>query len=330
MKNRIIVTSRSIATILVLLGHCFYGFGGWNFDLKASPLAPILSEYIYSFHMAFFMILSGFVFALAYSNKELYLIKFVKNRLLRLIVPLLFIKYCVWNPVNLLIGNYSLNDKSNLLIELGHLWYLAVLFAVSVGMYILMIIRNNIKSASVRRWFYMIVVFISALVASGTNILPSFGKSTVVSLYRYQFFFLIGFIIQKKNIVEFTNKAWVGIVFLLAHLVLFGYSLSSNSNSIFYRNLVGVFGCGFWLCLCQAISKCRGKLDAVFNFIDGYSMGIYLFHPPIIYLLLGMTSVSNMPIVVMILVLFVVGFVGSVFTTFALRKIKLQKLIGEK
>ena len=53
MKNKIIVTSRSIATILVLLGHCFYGFGGWNFDLKASQVASILSEYIYSFHMTF-------------------------------------------------------------------------------------------------------------------------------------------------------------------------------------------------------------------------------------------------------------------------------------
>ena len=28
MKNKTIVTSRSFATILVLLGHCFYGFGG--------------------------------------------------------------------------------------------------------------------------------------------------------------------------------------------------------------------------------------------------------------------------------------------------------------
>lgn len=330
MKNKTIVTSRIIATILVLLGHCFYGFGGWNFDLKASHVASILPEYIYSFHMAFFMILSGFVFALVYSNKELCLTKFVKNRLLRLIVPLLFIKYLVWNPVNLLVGNYSLSDKSNLLIELGHLWYLAVLFVISVGMYILLIIHNNIKSTRIRRWFYIIVIIISVLVASTANILPSFGKSIIVSLYRYQFFFLIGFIVQKKNILEYTSKAWVMIVFLLAHLVLFGYSLSLDDYGNIYRNLLGLFGSGFWLCLCQAISKCRGKLDSVFNFIDRYSMGIYLFHPSIIYLLLGMTKVSNMSTVAVILVLFVVGLAGSVFITFALRKIKLQKLIGEK
>lgn len=36
MKNKTIVTSRSVVTILVLLGYCFYGFGEWNFDLKAS------------------------------------------------------------------------------------------------------------------------------------------------------------------------------------------------------------------------------------------------------------------------------------------------------
>jgi surface polysaccharide O-acyltransferase-like enzyme len=247
-----------------------------------------------------------------------------------LIVPLLCIKYLVWNPINLLIGNYNLSDKSNLLIELGHLWYLAVLFVIPVGMYVLLILDTNIKTTRLRQVFYIAVVFMSILISSAADILPSFGKSMIVSLYRYQFFFLVGYIVQKKNILEHTSKTWVFVLFLIAHLLLFGYSLSLDDYGNIYRNLLGLFGSGFWLCLCQGISKCRGKVDAVLNFIDIYSMGIYLFHLPIIYLLLGTTKVSNMPTIALILVLFIVGLVGSVFITFLLRKIKLQKLIGEK
>ena len=74
---------------------------------------------------------------------------------------------------------------------------------------------------------------------------------------------------------------------MLAHLVLFSYNFLLDDYGNIYRNLLGLFGSGFWLCLCLAISKYRGKLDVVFNFIDRYSMGIYLFHLPIIYLVLG-------------------------------------------
>lgn len=95
-----------------------------------------MTDYIYTFHMAAFMFLSGYVFNIAYAKGKYSILEFTRRRLDRLIVPLLFAKFILWNPVNLAIGNYDLNECGKILTELGHLWYLAVLFALSLLAYI--------------------------------------------------------------------------------------------------------------------------------------------------------------------------------------------------
>lgn len=64
--------AKGIGIFLIFYGHMLY---------KASN--PTIGQLIYSFHVAFFFILSGFVF----SKKETNFFGFLKNKIFRIIIP---------------------------------------------------------------------------------------------------------------------------------------------------------------------------------------------------------------------------------------------------
>ncbi|HGF7880761.1 TPA: hypothetical protein QFS57_001641, partial [Enterococcus faecium] len=61
------------------------------------------------------------------------IIHFIK-RASRCLIPLVFVKFTVLNPINVWMGKYDL-VSSQAIFELGHLWYLLVVFLLNIVFY---------------------------------------------------------------------------------------------------------------------------------------------------------------------------------------------------
>ena len=136
---------RVIATLLVVLGHCdFLMSHGFNIGGAISPnlgsytiFNETIRQWIYSFHMPLFMILSGTLFFIV---KDKYSLQtYIFNRVKRLLKPYLLCSVLYAFPIRYLCGYFGEDSlfkaflKSVILVATpGHLWFLWVLFIVSI------------------------------------------------------------------------------------------------------------------------------------------------------------------------------------------------------
>lgn len=86
--------------------------------------------------------------------------------------------------------------------------------------------------------------------------------------------------------------------------------------------LLGVVGVITWLAL-SVIVEIPNRRQ-----IEQYSMGIYLFHLPVIYVLLEIIPLDTVNSVIVVFVLFVLGFISSIILQIVFTKFKAEKLIG--
>lgn len=134
---------RVIATLLVVLGHCDM-IASHGFSVEQTLSTDLTSfvffnrtirQWIYSFHMPCFMILSGALFA---TVKEKYSFKqFTANRIKRLLIPFLLCNVLYAFPIRYLCGYFADDSFIKALIKAivalpGHLWFLWVLFVISI------------------------------------------------------------------------------------------------------------------------------------------------------------------------------------------------------
>lgn len=147
MENRInfIDYSKGIGILLVVLGHIYDGDN-------------ILANWIYSFYMPLFFIISGFLLNF---EKETRVKKLFFKRFKTLIIP--YIIFCIIN----IVGNFILNNMSmsllkvdilnmNTLYGVYALWFLPALF---ISEFIFLFIKNNIVIRRNKILLYMLIFF---------------------------------------------------------------------------------------------------------------------------------------------------------------------------
>lgn len=329
MKNKSITYTRSIAALFVLLGHCCYAYrGGWKFDVQECEFAVHITEYLYSFHMALFMMISGIVFSLAYSSGTIPYKKFIKKRFVRLIIPLVFVKFVIWNPINMTIGNYKVSDVGKLLTELGHTWYLAVLFIISVAAYLIVKIEKGVQQQEKKTFVIIVAAIFCLTLALFSEILPSGGKSTVEALYFYPLFFAAGIAMDRFKFYDRNNI--VKTLPILVHILVSIINYVGFVESIVWRIITAMAGAVAWISIGDIINSHFGNgVCSFFERIEKNSMAIYLIHLPIIYLILGTTKLGLFAPTLVIVILFIVAGLGSCIAGGVLRKMGLSKLIGE-
>ncbi len=330
-KDLSVLTARVMATMFVLIGHCllFYKMGGHSWDdasLIVCKTADILKNYIYSFHMALFMMISGYVFAIAYLPKadNIDIRQFIYNRFKRLIIPLIFVKLCFWNTINVLIGNYKWISSASFF-EVGHLWYLADLFVISVFSMCFFKVACAYVGEKSRSLFILTIIF--AVISLLSDLLPSGGKSMIEGVYYYSVFFGLGMLLKEYKIFDKLNS------FIFLSSIIFGILISYLTavlllqENIIFKSVTAIFSAVGWFGMCFAIKSIA--LTKFFVLTEKYSMSIYLFHVPLIYFLLGKTQLqSHYPLTVMI-VLFFAGYIFSIMIEIILKLLKLDFLVGK-
>lgn len=146
MENRInfIDYSKGIGILLVILGHIYDGDN-------------ILANWIYSFHIPLFFIISGFLLNF---EKETSLKKLFFKRFKTLIIP--YIIFCTIN----IVGNFILNNMSIFLLKVDilnistlygvyALWFLPALF---ISEFIFLFIKNKIIIRRNKVLLYMLIL----------------------------------------------------------------------------------------------------------------------------------------------------------------------------
>ena len=256
--------AKGIGIILVVLGHCFN---------KGTPI----HNWIFSFHMPLFFIVSGFCFHMEkYPEFNILL----RKKFSRLIVP--FIKFWLFALVVSLLIPYmrkgiTLNTVLTVLytgwpgpIHIGSIWFLLSLFICMCVFWIL----KEIESKFNLKYFVVVVIILSGLLGCVISWLKSqlydTGRITeefhsflpgnrlpltIDATFTAIVFFYIGFLLKKKELLILnTNHYLVKIVIGIGISIIV---------SLFLNSRVNLHGCTFGNCLYFYLAALAGSFVVI-------------------------------------------------------------------
>lgn len=287
--------------LLVIFGHCAYykidtEYGGIDYinDKEDSlciayRLLNFLVSFIYTFHMPFFMAISGACFSFV-NRKYDGLLSLTKDKWKRLIIPFLIVTTFLSLPCKIAGGYYEGYD--NILIQIlfgqylllgnSHLWFLASLFWVFLSFFII----QRYLPIKVT-WTYWIGLMVLYFIGDSmtTNFIGISG------CLKHLIFFAFGF-----YTIEFFNKNKLkNIAMLTSWLLMFiGFALYrcivSNMDYVIIKSLT-LFGFVLWGCINMVfLSKILtfvilGK--KFYRILSENSYELYLYSDPFNYVIIG-------------------------------------------
>lgn len=312
-----------IVALLVVIAHStrMYTPNGAIQGYYENNILDIFTSFIYGFHMPLFFCLSGFVYSICiekckYSDKS----KFLKNKFMRLIVPYFILGIFYVAPCMILLDITKLSYLEYILkgITLGedprHLWYLTTLFfifAISIFM------RPKTKK---QEFFSLMLSGILVLISAIFDNIPAI----VSNLLNYTIFFYIGYIINNEiKIFEMLLKKikMLPILLLIIYIIVF---LINTPEKV-----LKLIGTVTFFTILYSIPTRLYKGNIILNKLSNYGMGIYLFHPMIIYYLYYFALGLNINPYVQSFIIAIISIALSISFTFIIRKLRLSIIIGE-
>ena len=292
MKNQIkeYNSLRVLLTILVITGHSTYlnistQFGGIYYQdyLRQAGfslsiiyrLAMYVNQFIYTFHMELFMMLSGalFLYEINKYTSRMLINKKIKRILLPYILCLclivLPIKYFTgyWsNSVNLikdiLIGQFLLQGNN-------HLWFLPVLFIISL---LILLIEKRNKCLPLIMFIFIVLYLISGFIP----------VRIISYIFKYLVWFYLGLLFEKyrESINNKLNIKHAFILILSGGILFIVYKLSPLYLNIFIKPIITCCMSLFTYIIALYLSK---KIQDN-NIILKDSYDLYLFSDPINYI----------------------------------------------
>ena len=309
---------RVIAVLLVIIGHCSYytistkyggeKYGGINYvlpdgamvgtiDILTRKILTITNNLIYMFHMPLFIAISGALFEKEMSeNKYKNIVEVIKKKSIRLLLPFIIVLFFYSTPIKYLTGYFNNVEGSKicnifkgqiLLQGNNYLWFLPTLFILFIISYFLNKINHKKRSS-----ILIIVLVIFNIVSNFLNVF--FLKY----IFQYEIFFYFGEIFEKNRVKINTiidkiarQKIILYCCILLIFMCIFekvGLKNKIIIDSIIYfiRIIIGLLCC--MLCYMFSYFYKYKKIfnTKIFEEINKYSFGLYLYSDPINYLLL--------------------------------------------
>ena len=288
---------RLIATIFVVIGHSVYlshttTFGGVSYSLPNNisgfyfssimELWKWLSEWVYSFHMPLFFMLSGAVLALKPVDK---LEKIIKSKTKRLIFPYFIYGWLFMLPVKFLADFY--NHDSFLLamkgflkgVDSGHLWFLPALFWLII---LFVILEKILKKLKVDNPYILLII------TAGIQLYYNYIPVEILGLMngtKYIFWFAFGYCFEYERK---KNKPWNIKKTTLAFIVVLIIEFLNKKYNIltpFFLIICGSFFTYLMADLCNRIFKNFGKTK-IWNVLIRNLFFVYLLHDPLEYVAL--------------------------------------------
>ena len=267
-RNNEINILRGIAFCLVLLGHSFpdsaYGY--------INKYTEFGREYIYSFHMPLFFIISGFCMAPLLSRKKVNIKSEIVKRSKRLLIPYLFYSYIAIIPKLIFSSYMYIKFEPRIIWETllgnstsGTLWYLWNLFVINIFFLIISRFSSNRK-----------IWLVISLILYGLHLL--FPRFYFNKLLEYPIFYVIGIFVSVyfpmiRNWL--SNKRILALLFMFINAVI----VITVGNDERVRLLTALFGSISMLYVSIQIEERGGMLKRTLESASSYSYGIYLMSP---------------------------------------------------
>ena len=332
--------AKTILMIIIVFYHSILFWKGNWFDtiepVYSCKSLGVLAEWLNTFHIYAFTLISGYIFYYIKFEKHGYQIalSFIKNKFKRLIIPYAFVSVIWVIPISIYFFHYDVSEilkKYILGVSPSQLWFLLMLFHVFW-------ICNFLSDFFMKRngVSIMILLLMYGVGIVGGHIFPNVFQ--IFTSLRYCIFFFIGFKFRQYDLLRYCNRKIIVVGFITNVLLFLLYEYLSDFDSSlitifnlginFLTNIVGAV----WIfALLQNIAnKIHFKENLLFIFLSKRSMCIYLFHQQIIYFCLFYLNGLVNPYINSILNFFIALIVSSVLSTI-LMKFKITKfLIGEK
>lgn len=320
MKNIKLINLRALTILLVVLGHSIILYSPkWGIyqTTKQVYILELLKDIINIIQMPIFFAISGYLFYKTI-QKNLSFIKFSINKLKRLIIPFCIVGIFWMIPIKLSINYYQSSNFFHIVKEfligndVGHLWYVVVLFLIFILMFLL---KEIIKGKNVIKDIIITLILLLVSITS-TKISIHFY---LVQTMNYAFYFYIGILLNKyEEIINHKKHQWLKLAIPL--------TLLSMIITIYFESEILTYwtACLTIIVLYEILPN---RTNKILNLISDNSFGIYLLHSPLVYITYAHLSNAS-PIIVVGLNFIVFGSI-ALLLTIIIRKIKLGFIIGE-
>ena len=330
MKNEIALEQCDDAKVVLMLAvvvyHCFVFWGGWftNNPAIPSPAAGFIAEWLGSFHVFAFTVISGYLFYYLQMEKQHYpsFARFICKKIHRLLTPSWAVGLLWVFPLTYLFIPFSFKElvkKYIFLYQPSQLWFLGMLFVCFVLAWFL---RNFARNHT----------FLLGLLC-----LAAYGKGIVGNHYRLDYFmictglmFLPFFELGYK--LRQAHSDWLfrfhPVVLLLVDILLFSFLfiIHGQMTGIYkagyfaFRFLLNLFGAfSAFSILVQWSGRYKWGQMPIFKYLSHRTMIVYLLHQQVIYFFITWLNGAVPPIAHG-----VINFIGTIIITLALSEVVLR------
>lgn len=337
--------AKGIGIILVVLGHAprdimRQEYFGIDFGF----------QFIYSFHMQLFFIVSGYLFCIS-ANKYSWG-KFLKKRVQSLLIPWLIYTLLIYvvryaaefvpKLAQLLSdGEFRMInfwDYMLLAVECNnpysfHLWFIFVAFLVQIICFALFRLLNSVlkNRSSGTIWAIILVIAIAGYFVSRSG-----NFIVITSLGRMLYSFVLGACVQAFRLDKLLEKNITGIIISAFGIVsvflyaLFYNRISASDYVYVFSSILRLIGapCMSFFVLFLSKKIQNSGFGRVLAWTGQNSFTVYLLHQPLCCALIGTVMLSILPntlisYIVIMAVCTVLSFVIPIFAVWLLDKIHL-------
>lgn len=346
---------RVLAILLVVVGHSVIIYSGnwYKTAIVESDFLLWIYRLVYSFHMPLFVFVSGYLYfyTVAEQRHNDSIIVFVKKKLSRLIIPYFSIAILWMIPIRVAIEYYSDLSLYNVFIkgvilggDTGSLWFLLMLFNVFVlfCFFEKCIVFFNGKQRFYSG-FYVYGAFLFSFIVHFFSLkhgLFDFKLPNVIqfrdALY-YFIYFHVGYLYRMNIdcihacIVEnkFKNISFSLVTYAVGMFLLYYPSFLVKDGVIFELvKLVSALSAiqvvysvvMLWLSISDVTIKSK-----LFMLLDKHSFSIYLFHAPIIYIIVFKLYDEHVYPFFVFILCFVASIIVSIFMSYLCGRFKLTR-----
>lgn len=329
--------------LIVVLYHsmALWMSNGWfnQEPVFKSLIVGYLAEWLNSFHIYGFTLVSGFIFAYLRYEKRKYrqFIPFVVNKIKRLIIPYIVVSAVWCAPIHYFFFRSNIKEMVNgyvLGISPSQLWFVLMLFWVFIIAYL---IGDYSYQHPLIGGICCIILFGFGFV--GSVFVPNLYK--FFTSCQYFTFFWLGMMLWKFDL-KILNRIPTIFYFMIDILLFISVKLLSEKDALMIKLLV--VGLSFVLHIVGSVGAfiILGRLfhilkstkhdltnNRVYAFLAKNSFPIYLFHQQVIYFTVNKLN-GNVSPVMNIVINFVVAIIISGIISTAMSTFKVTRfLVGE-
>lgn len=309
--------AKVILMITVVICHCFAFWGGWftNNPVYNSKSAKFIAEWLGSFHVYAFTLISGYLFYYLQMEVNHYpnFTIFIRKKVHRLITPSLAIGLLWVVPITNLFIPLTIQEivkKYILLYHPSQLWFLGMLFNCFV-------LGWSLRNFAQRHSLLLILLCIAMYCVGMVGIHYQLDYLMIFTGCMFFPFFEMGYKIRQINsdlLFQFSPLSLL-IIDLLLFTCLFSISenLSGIPKSVYFifRFLINMFGAfSVFSILVQLSNRYEWNNMKLFKYLSQRTMIIYLFHQQIVYFFITFFNGTLPPIIHGI-----INFIGTIIIT---------------